>query len=236
MTTIRTIRLMNKQEYEDFRSVVPEMGKKWLLSSTSIVRGHVLAVEKDGLVCSVPVAFPCGVRPAALLTIEDHGYHAGESVFLLGVMWTVFSVCGNDLWVLCDDLIAVRPFNTLLTPGGKNDKWETSTLKTWLEEWLEYTVMGLEDEIVYKPLTVSSFLKETKKKPEKVKYPSWTSVHSDKGWEKSDRVKSYDIDCDAVLNPAIETWTSSLTDDDYKRWSRSETEKMVEELMKLLKK
>lgn len=236
MTTIRTIRLLDKQEYEDFHSVVPEMGKKWLLSSTSMVRGYVLAVEEDGPVGASPVAVPCGVRPAALLTVEGHNYHVGESIFLLGMMWTVFSVCEDSLWVLCDDLVAVKPFNTLLTPGGKNDKWETSTLKTWLEEWVEYSIMGLEDEIVYEPLMVSSFLKETKKKPEKVKYPSWTSVHSDKGLGGWERVKTYDIDFDEAHDSAIRTWTSSITDDEYKRWTRDKAEDVAEALKRLLKK
>lgn len=85
-----------------------------------------------------------GVRPTLTLSIKKEGLVLliGSKIELFSMQWTMVGEQDGNVRVLCDDIIAHRRY------CEEDVFWEVSELKTWLEDWLAYVAMGMDDVVL----------------------------------------------------------------------------------------
>lgn len=128
MLKISDIFLPSLIQYSEYRPMLPHLEKPcWLQDG---------AIGKDGEELSVHPSWPLDVRPAMNL---DVALPMGSIFNFAGVSWTVCTSYSHTSFAICNATIARRRLDP------ENSSWETSELKVWLEEWLEYICEGLDD-------------------------------------------------------------------------------------------
>lgn len=142
---IADVSILNASSFEQCKDVIKMDGKKWWLRPYPGEGGHVGCpcvsdsyIEYKNVKCE-----SVGVRPL-LKIIGDHEMDIGNKIDIAGLPWTVLTVFPYSYFVLCDEIIAERRMD------AKNAVWNESELKTWLEEWVDYLVMGLENIVLVK--------------------------------------------------------------------------------------
>lgn len=127
---IEEITLLSIEEYEQYRSVIPSIDEYWWLRSPGedsdnaayihyydVVNKYGAAVDTTGI----------GVRPALRINVSDtSSLQPGNKVQLLFQVWTVLDVKENQIYVLADDIVGRRRFDS------KSNSWESSELKKWI--------------------------------------------------------------------------------------------------------
>jgi hypothetical protein len=137
MIKVKEIKLLTKEEYQDFKDVIPLINELWWLCSPGGSRDRACSVNHEGSVypSGSDITYNLGVRPLLIvdLPMEDSRcYHkaeklVGSNIHYGDYTWTILKADAGVLYVLCDQLIATHNFNI------KDNDWNTSNLKCWLE-------------------------------------------------------------------------------------------------------
>lgn len=145
MLEIKGVFLLSEAQYEGYKRIIPQLDGQWWLQdsygATTPYSRFVKIVNIRGVISSTSCFEEKSVRPALVL----NGVMPVGCVFeFAGVGWTVVSTISKTSIVVCNAAIAQRRFDI------KNNEWNNSELKKWLEEWVEYVCLG-SDEAVYNP-------------------------------------------------------------------------------------
>lgn len=143
---INSISLLDTIRYADYRDIIPSTSSWWIKTPVPLA-SRLATVHSDGQMCllSAPDREKVlAVRPALWFSSDFGHYKQKDKISLLGLKWTVLHVDteSGELLALCDEVVANRRFDK------DSCIWDASELKWWLEEWLEYSVMGV-DNITY---------------------------------------------------------------------------------------
>ena len=141
MLEIKGIFTLSDVQYEAYKHIIPSVPERWWLQTA--------ASDSNTLVKTInnygdEVLFPCTnetvyVRPALII---NGPMPVGCIVEFAGVKWTVVSSIYKTVVAVCNNVIAQRQFDF------NSNEWETSELKAWLEEWVEYICLG-SDDVIY---------------------------------------------------------------------------------------
>lgn len=143
---IEGVSLLDTVSYTDYKSIIPTATEAWWLKMPVPLATRLIIVRAGGdkvILNADDRELVVGVRPILRLSGISEGYKPEDKISLLGLTWTFLKTdCrkGTAL-VLCDETVANRRFD------DKGCQWETSELKAWLEEWLEYSALGRDDVI-----------------------------------------------------------------------------------------
>jgi hypothetical protein len=134
---IKNITLLEKKEYSKYKSLIPVKDRYWWLkTSYSMTMFSVFAVDNTGnLYNAVCYTAKLDVRPLCVFEFSSddpifwskHNKLIGTSMKFGNYSWTILDIKGNEIYALCEQILAKRIFST-----GSNE-WETSELKAWLE-------------------------------------------------------------------------------------------------------
>lgn len=137
--SILRIWLLNNRIYLEKYNIIPQLkGERWWLrcyeATTNVVDefGRI----SSGAACSDS---SIGVRPALHIEVKRGDFSVGDKIKIAGITWTVLEVNRDVALALCDEIVARRPYGEFATA------WHASEMKLWLEDWIEYLVMGLEN-------------------------------------------------------------------------------------------
>lgn len=123
------ITLLTYEEYKTYKDIVPLVNNYWWLH-TPFNSALVRIVDPDGNIspCGQAINYYSGVRPVLRMKLSNSkSLCPGDTIRIGSKNFTVLSWNENELVALCDEIIAVRKFDS------KNGNWETSELKVWLE-------------------------------------------------------------------------------------------------------
>lgn len=131
--TICKITLLSLASYEQFKGVIPSIDENWWLSTSCNNSNYAIRVCCDGHSLYSNINEYIGVRPAVLIDIESPRYYfQGDKIRIGKYNWTVLETYGSfmrqKLFVLCDDIVVYRNFDS------KNNDWSTSALNYWLQK------------------------------------------------------------------------------------------------------
>lgn len=122
--------ILNEYAYSRYKNVINPVDSAWWLKTEDWTSGTVRCVERSGQIGAISVEHAIGVRPYCVVQFESVVW-PGERVEFAGLNWTVLESWRNKAFVLCDDIVARRPFSY------NRKGWATSELRSWVEEWLE---------------------------------------------------------------------------------------------------
>lgn len=149
--TLEEITLLSADEYCKYDSVIPDIDAPWRMRSPGeYFDQEELSVDDTHFTCGSHPHLPWGgslesachitdsnygIRPAIKLSIESSdNLSKAEQKDLVGTkieygncQWTVLDASSNEVYALCDEIIAQRQFDP------KTNVWENSELKGWLE-------------------------------------------------------------------------------------------------------
>lgn len=121
--------LLNEYSYSRYRNMINPVDSAWWLVTRDCDSRAMRCVERTGYVGAREMERAAGVRPYCMVQFGSN-ILPGEQVEFAGLNWTVLESWGDRAFVLCDDIIARRPF------GYNRNDWATSELRGWMEEWL----------------------------------------------------------------------------------------------------
>lgn len=140
---VNEITLLSREEFEKYKSIMPDLKKHWWLRSPGGNLNYTMYVFPTGSChierCCCPAGCNVtekglGVRPALHLSISSSSnLQPGDKLQLFNQDWTVLDVKTNQIYVLADDIIIKKPFHHRSCACS----WGMSSLKIWLENWLE---------------------------------------------------------------------------------------------------
>lgn len=136
---LKNISILSCEEYEKYYDVIPKLSQLWWTKTPGFINGCVRQAKnrddvwRNGPYCNAI----CGVRPVGTLkiTLSDKEFWVknkispGSKVKYGLASWTVLDVYDDEIYALCDRVIARRRFDT------STNKWEESELKQWLENY-----------------------------------------------------------------------------------------------------
>ena len=120
------ITLFTKEEYEAHREQLPLVTDGWWLRSPGDYFYYAADVDNGGFVNEYgdDVNYDYNaIRPALKSAIIN--LPIGEKFIALGNRWLMI----DDGFAISEDVITHRRYDS------KNNEWETSELKEWLEDW-----------------------------------------------------------------------------------------------------
>ena len=127
MTDIQ-ITLLTSTEYYTYKSVIPLIEKTWWLCSPGEDSFDADLVTSAGYITCSWVVLDFGVRPVLHMNLPNaKSLNSGDKIRIGSKSFTILSWERTKLIALCDEVIAERRFDT------RNNDWETSELKQWLE-------------------------------------------------------------------------------------------------------
>ena len=143
---ISYISILSCEELEKYSDIISEIGRYWWTKTSSFSPGRVKRIKNRGDGCRaglLPTDIS-GVRPCAILQLDPsdkefwmrrkitHGSKVRYGLW----DWTVLDVNNDDLFVLCDKVIANLSFDS------RYRDWEYSDLKRWFNERGERMITG----------------------------------------------------------------------------------------------
>lgn len=133
---IKGITLLSREEYEKHEEVIPLLQCKWWLRNASVeFDDSVDAIDYGDLEAYDPNVSWIGIRPLCVFEVESSDkLDTLNSESLVGKKfeynnrkWTILEAKSNELWALCDKIIAKAQFD------GKSNIYDNSSIKRWLE-------------------------------------------------------------------------------------------------------
>lgn len=123
------ITLLSKEEYSQYKNIIPKITEPWWLRSPGYSSYSANNVDSGGyLGSSDNVNNTKGIRPALHMNLVNlKSLSAGDKIRVGSKSFTILSWEGDEVFVLCDEFIATHRF------GFNSNQWETSELKQWLE-------------------------------------------------------------------------------------------------------
>lgn len=150
MLTIKKITLLNSEELKEYKYIIPKTlispsyDIYWWLRSEGKDPEETEIVTWDGKRLSMARYLEYDVCPVLKLITSPHRLGVGTEFRLFGFEWTVLDVKDGVTTAICNTKIACRRYDT------ESNDWETSELKAWLEEWIEYVTLGMDD-VTFEP-------------------------------------------------------------------------------------
>lgn len=134
---VRSISLLSKDEYECFKSIIPDFaGWWWLRTPYSRQNQDVFVVDgnRNELSCSF-CGFIGNIRPMCEFTLDisdDIFWHKPEQIIGKKIAfgeyaWTILGAETGEVQALCDNEIDCGSFDLY------TNEWDASDLKEWLE-------------------------------------------------------------------------------------------------------
>lgn len=145
---IEQISLLSAVVFNAYHDCIPKTLTEgyWLKTPETRFRKRAKIVI-DGTVISQEVFKKADVRPLVKIRAKSaQTLFPKTQMELCGLKWTVLKNTVHTAYLITNDVIASRTFDIV------NNDWNTSELKAWLEEWVEYIVLG-NDNVEYKPVT-----------------------------------------------------------------------------------
>lgn len=129
---IEEITLLSYEEFKKYKSVIPNINAWFWLRSPAFNSKYASSIfSRNGIsdyVYGLSDKEGC-VRPALRLnTFDSSELQPRDKVQLFGLDWTVLNITKNQIYILADNIVAQRRFDST------RRKWESSELKAWLEE------------------------------------------------------------------------------------------------------
>ena len=142
MITIKDIDVLTIDEFHNSSSYIKSLRSSWWIIGN--VHDIIGCVSVDGETALFPVIADTSsihVRPALTVSIDEEGLVLlmGSKIDLFGMKWTMVGERDGYVRVLCDEFIGHHRYHSECVP------WKESELKVWLEEWLSYVAMGMDD-------------------------------------------------------------------------------------------
>ena len=126
------VTLLSKEEYMEYRSGIPVLEHWWWLRSPGADARFETCVYpinelyKHGQFVEDAYVH---VRPALKIKVTNpKTFTYIKCIKLLGMDWTVLDIFDDVIYLLCDESLGCHVFDS------NSNKWETSELKSWLEE------------------------------------------------------------------------------------------------------
>lgn len=164
--TVTDISLLKKAEYDYVSDILRNVGVKpgFWLKNKNLNKEEVDAVAFSCFTTSAPPYINADVHPILDVSISNPRVHVGD---------VIRNYAGCDWVVLFENNLhfvkRVRIFSIASVATRKFDDktviFEKSDIKNWLEEWVEYATMGIEDED-FEVTDYVSFYKETESEHE----------------------------------------------------------------------
>jgi hypothetical protein len=136
---IKNISILSCKQYHEHFDIIPALRQYWWTKTASFSPGRIHRIkdwDDTGRAGLLPDS-ACGVRPCAVLQYEpsdkefwmNRRIDSGSKLHYGLWDWTVLEASGNELFVLCDSIVAIHPFDR------KTNEWDNSYLKRWLETY-----------------------------------------------------------------------------------------------------
>lgn len=130
---VTEITLLSIEEYKQYKPLIPCIDDFWWLRSPGFKSFLAAIVYGDGTIdhsTYVNISY-IHVRPALRINVPYSSvFQPKDKIFLLDCCWTVLDVTGNQIYILADDTIGQRRFDS------ESNDWKSSEMKAWLENWL----------------------------------------------------------------------------------------------------
>jgi hypothetical protein len=133
--TIKEITLLSKNEFEQYKDIIPVVHHRWWLCTPGGFWKHAFCVGNDGNINDkYGIGINCfyiGVRPFCVFeasTSDTAFWLKPGSEFSFGEYhWTILDIKDDNVYALCNKIIGKNCFDK------QSNDWETSQLKRWLE-------------------------------------------------------------------------------------------------------
>lgn len=122
------ITLLSEDEYVQYKPLVPQIERWWWLKDKYCNSLYsVCCVYGDGFVKPDNCDYANGIRPALRMNLTNQkSLNPGDKIRIGSKLFTVLSWEGTELFALCDDIIAIKAFDS------HKNIWSASKLKQWL--------------------------------------------------------------------------------------------------------
>lgn len=123
------ITLLTDEEYRQYKKIIPFIEQSWWLRSPGINSINANYVDWNGILYdSRYVNDPLEIRPALRMQLSNpKSLGPGDHIRIGSKSFIVLSWEENELFALCDEMIASRRFDPY------NNEWKSSELRQWLE-------------------------------------------------------------------------------------------------------